>query len=526
MPKRYGDYKAVEGRVQEALEALESSPKTSLAVLARQFDVPYYRLYRRARGAQSKSSRPAPNIRLNATQDLALKAYIDRCDQLGMPALIPQLVGAAQRILDLEHPSGQAPALGKDWVARWLKANPDCRRKNQRQQELNRIASNTVEAYTSHFDALRKVLDKYVIQPQDLYNMDETGFRIGVGGNNWVVTRRIDAIQSPSDTNRDYITAIETISADGYVLPPFLILKAKIQLEKWYTNTSIPSSYTIGLSETGYNNDELSLEWLKHFDKWTRRRQAGLWRLLLFDGFGSHSTKEFLDYCDENQIVAYTLPPHTSHNLQPLDVAVFQSYKKAHRTAVEHATREGCTDFNKLEFLDVLYGIRKKAFTRSTIQSAWLQAGIEPWDPWRALIKVYPRDETRTPPYADPDSSPLTATPTTPRSLIKFANKTESLLYEEESCDLDRIERLAKAAVVNAHLLASATEELHNLTAAARERRNRQSSSRKQILKGGVLTAREARSAINRRAQQDAEKAIRQAARQAKTATKTMTTQQ
>ncbi|EUC27748.1 hypothetical protein COCCADRAFT_110880 [Bipolaris zeicola 26-R-13] len=165
MLKRYGDYKAVEGRIQEALKALESSPKTSLAVLARQFDVPYYRLYRRARGAQSKSSRPAPNIRLNAAQDLALKAYIDRCDQLGMPALVPQLVGAAQRILDLEHPSGQAPALGKDWVARWLKANPDCRRKKQRQQELNRIALNTVEAYTAHFDALRKVLDKYVIQP-------------------------------------------------------------------------------------------------------------------------------------------------------------------------------------------------------------------------------------------------------------------------------------------------------------------------------------------------------------------------
>ncbi|EUC27747.1 hypothetical protein COCCADRAFT_110879, partial [Bipolaris zeicola 26-R-13] len=131
----------------------------------------------------------------------------------------------------------------------------------------------------------------------------------------------------------------------------------------------------------------------------------------------------------------------------------------------------------------------------------------------RALIKVYPRDEPRTPPYADPDSSPLTATPTTPRSLIKFANKTESLLYKEESCDLDRVERLAKAAVVNAHLLASATEELHNLIAAARERRNRQSSSRKQIIKGGVLIAGGARSAINRRAQQDAEKAIRQAAR-------------
>ena len=149
----------------------------------------------------------------------------------------------------------------------------------------------------------------------------------------------------------------------------------------------------------------------------------GPWRMLLFDGFGSHSTMEFLNHCDENQIVAFTLSPHTSHNLQPLDVAVFQLYKKARRTAVEYSTRKGCTDFNKLEFLDAIYGIREKAFTRLTIQSAWLQAGIESWDPRRALIKVHLREST--PSQVNTDSSPLTLTPTTPRSLIKFASKAE-----------------------------------------------------------------------------------------------------
>ena len=38
----------------------------------------------------------------------------------------------------------------------------------------------------------------------------------------------------------------------------------------------------------------------------------------------------------------------------------------------------------------------------------------------------------RTPPQGDPDSSPLTLTPTTPRSLIQFANETECLLSEEQ----------------------------------------------------------------------------------------------
>jgi hypothetical protein len=151
MPKLYGDYSSVEERIEEALKVREAGPATTLVQLSRQFNVPYSRLRRRAQGVQSKSERPASNKCLNGAQNLRLKTYIDRCDRLGMPALVPQLVGAAQRILDIEHPDGRAPPLGKDWVARWLRANPDCRRKKQRKQELDRIASNTVEAYYSSF---------------------------------------------------------------------------------------------------------------------------------------------------------------------------------------------------------------------------------------------------------------------------------------------------------------------------------------------------------------------------------------
>ena len=67
---------------------------------------------------------------------------------------------------------------------------------------------------------------------------------------------------------------------------------------------------------------------------------------------------------------------------------------------------------------------------------------------------MYPRDQPHTPPQGDPNSSPLIVTPITPRLLIRFTNKIEDLLLSEESCDLDRVERLAKAAIVNAHLLA------------------------------------------------------------------------
>ncbi|KAI0568531.1 transposase, partial [Pyrenophora tritici-repentis] len=201
----------------------------------------------------------------------ALKAYITRCDALYMPPLIPQLISAAQRILDLEHPDGKAPPIGKNWISRWLARNPDCRRKKQKKQEIKRLAANTVEVYERHFAALKRAIDEYAIQPGDLYIMDETDIRMGAGGQQYVITMAgdDDAVQSPSDTNRESVTVVETVAADGSVLAPFIILKGKAHLSKWHTNTKLPDDYIVAVSETAYNNDELSLEWIRHFDAYS-----------------------------------------------------------------------------------------------------------------------------------------------------------------------------------------------------------------------------------------------------------------
>jgi hypothetical protein len=66
----------------------------------------------------------------------------------------------------------------------------------------------------------------------------------------------------------------------------------------------------------------LGLEWLKHFDKHTKARQVGSYRLLILDGHESHLNQEFKDYCLEHKILTLCMPPHSSHILQPLDVVL------------------------------------------------------------------------------------------------------------------------------------------------------------------------------------------------------------
>ena len=49
--------------------------------------------------------------------------------------------------------------------------------------------------------------------------------------------------------------------------------------------------------------------------------------LLFTDGYKSHISLDVIDLCRKNETILFCLPPHTTHVLQPLDVAVFKSLK-------------------------------------------------------------------------------------------------------------------------------------------------------------------------------------------------------
>ena len=53
------------------------------------------------------------------------------------------------------------------------------------------------------------------------------------------------------------------------------------------------------------------------------------------DGYGSHCTQEFIQFCDDNGIIPFSFPLHSTHLLQPLDVVVFQPLKHYHAEALD-----------------------------------------------------------------------------------------------------------------------------------------------------------------------------------------------
>ncbi len=73
-------------------------------------------------------------------------------------------------------------------------------------------------------------------------------------------------------------------------------------------------------------------------------------RILICDEFKTHETLEILKFCFEKNIILCRMPSHTSHKLQPCDVAVFSPLKAAYREQVERMKRGGVNTIGKQHF--------------------------------------------------------------------------------------------------------------------------------------------------------------------------------
>jgi hypothetical protein len=95
-----------------------------------------------------------------------------------------------------------------------------------------------------------------------MYNIDELGIRIGQGKKEKVLIIYNKAVRYKAGKafSRKSVTVIETICADGYVIPPLIIFKGKTYQIRWYSEITIPNSYTIGISDTAYTNNEIALK--------------------------------------------------------------------------------------------------------------------------------------------------------------------------------------------------------------------------------------------------------------------------
>jgi len=148
--------------------------------------------------------------------------------------------------------------------------------------------------------------------------MDEKGFRQGIADGAKALCKHLIKGRSDkvaSDTNRELITIVETISSNGIVLPPFVIYKGATSYMGWnqHLDPVQCGNWKFTYSATGWNNRSLCMEWLKHFDAIRKSclHVVVQYRLLILDGYEIHIHIALVEYCINARIVPYCLPAYT-----------------------------------------------------------------------------------------------------------------------------------------------------------------------------------------------------------------------
>ena len=118
-----------------------------------------------------------------------------------------------------------------------------------------------------------------------------------------------------------------------------------------------------------------------------KRGKSEHWILLVMDGFGSHCySPSSLTCLLEARIKAIRMPSHTSHALQPLDVAVFKHLKTFFRDILDAMFYVNSRALNKYELAKVFSASWRRSMAacdndgRSLAQIGMQKCGIYPFN--------------------------------------------------------------------------------------------------------------------------------------------------
>lgn len=174
---------------------------------------------------------------------------------------------------------------GKDWLQGFLKRNQLSVRKAEG-TSLNRAASFNRQEVGQFFDLLGNVMEKYQFPPRNIYNVDETGVTSVQDPGKVVTEKGQKRVGSITSGERDQnVTVVCVMSATGQFIPPKLIYPRKrhsAALEK-----DGPREAEYRCSKNGWINEELFIEWLKHFIKFAKHSENDS-VLLILDNHASH----------------------------------------------------------------------------------------------------------------------------------------------------------------------------------------------------------------------------------------------
>lgn len=165
-------------------------------------------------------------------------------------------------------------------------------------------------------------------------------------------------------------------NALGQAVPPLILFKGKRLKPEWTDH--LPPGSKAMMTLKGSMTNESFIAWLEHFAAYKNPGST----LLIFDGAKSHLDISIVEAAENHAITLFCPPSNTTHELQPMDKAVFKSYEVFWDQEVLNflLTQPGKT-VTKMRFGEIFTPVWLKAMTPSNIISGFRATGIYPLNP-------------------------------------------------------------------------------------------------------------------------------------------------
>lgn len=210
---------------------------------------------------------------------------------------------------------------GKGWLYSFLSRNIQLSLRNPEATSMARAKGFNRVAVKTFFDLLGSLIEKYKFSPNNIYNVDETGILTVPNKPSRVLSLRgKKQVGSLTSAERgDLVTVEMCISAAGVYVPPMFVFPRVKENPRLMDDA--PPGASAAYCKSGWINKDSFILWFNRFLEFSNP-SAEKPVLLLLDGHKSHTKSlELIELARKNNVVILTFPPHTTHRLQPLDVA-------------------------------------------------------------------------------------------------------------------------------------------------------------------------------------------------------------
>ena len=118
------------------------------------------------------------------------------------------------------------------------------------------MKETTVDAILWWLNTTRQTIEEDRVNPQNIYNMDESGFAIGSNlGACVIVNAQIRSQFQAQPGRQEWVTVVECICGDGSVLDPLVIFRGKNFNTEWLVPKKYTPNWRFSASTRGWTSD-------------------------------------------------------------------------------------------------------------------------------------------------------------------------------------------------------------------------------------------------------------------------------